>query len=481
MPVNNLENKSHNNFFPKRSVWLFCSKVIPVVTFFWVTILYSKRLSYSNYGSFQTIWMYINVLNTIVGFGVPSLILSTDLKFFKGFFAKNKRIIVSGYAALVIIVFILFILFSQQLPLSTRFIVIVCAIVQTISIIKEIVLIKAAKYRFVFTVSLLYSIAFLGWHYYMLRPNFGLNKLLIGIIAVAILKTVFLYSRRIGKYSSLTESSANKNFAGHWFFLGLNDLLGITSKWIDKIFLVYLLTSSEFALFFNGSFEIPLFGLLVSTIGMITILEMASFLNNKEKVSHVFSECFVLLSGFVFPLFFFLLLFNKELFYLFFSDKYNASIPIFIISIFILPVRINNYTTILQCYEKGNQIIIGSLLDIFIAFILMLLLYPIMGTEGIALSVVLATYIQALYYLHQSAKILQISIWRLVPIKNLLMRIFIIGSLYILLHLVLLNTSPLIRILVAGTITLLLVSAFLYLFIKKEKIYHEYSFEKGFR
>jgi hypothetical protein len=49
----------------------------------------------------------------------------------------------------------------------------------------------------------------------------------------------------------------------------------------------------------------------------------------------------------------------------------------------------------------------------------MISLYPIWSLKGIALSVVIATYIQAAYYIYYSGKALKVSVFELVPIKKL--------------------------------------------------------------
>ena len=81
----------------------------------------------------------------------------------------------------------------------------------------------------------------------------------------------------------------------------------------------------------------------------------------------------------------FLFIFREEIFSYVFKNKYNDSVPIFAISLFILPLRINNYSVILQCFSQGKKVMLGSLIDIIIAIILMIILYPIMGSRGIVL------------------------------------------------------------------------------------------------
>ena len=256
------------------------------------------------------------------------------------------------------------------------------------------------------------------------------------------------------KYQPVADE---KDFMKHWGYLGLNEVLGVISKWIDKIFLLYLLTTSEFAVFFNGAFEIPLFGLLISVAGSLMLIEFSGNIQLKDKILGLFRESFSMLSAIVFPLFFFLLFFRNDIFSLVFKDKYNASIPIFAISIFILPLQINNYSVILQCFSQGKKIMAGSIIDIVIALILMISLYPLMGSRGIVLSIVISTYCQALYYLWHSAKILNINFFRLFPIQKLVVKFLILLILYFIIFLLLRDSLIMMRFMIAAVFTTALV------------------------
>ncbi|MDQ2862933.1 MAG: polysaccharide biosynthesis C-terminal domain-containing protein, partial [Bacteroidota bacterium] len=250
-----------------------------------------------------------------------------------------------------------------------------------------------------------------------------------------------------------------KHFMKHWAYLGLNEVLGVISKWIDKIFLLYLLTASDFAVFFNGAFEIPLFGLLISVAASFMLIEFSGNLLAKDKILDIFKESFNMLSGIVFPLFFFLFFFREEIFSFAFKNKYGASVPIFAISILILPLRINNYSVILQCFSQGKKIMAGSLIDIIIALALMVILYPLMGSRGIVLSIVISTYCQVIYYLWHSAKILRVKVYNLLPVKNLVAKFLILLILYFIISFSINHFSIVLKLGIGTLITLLAVIA----------------------
>lgn len=419
---------------------------------FVISIIFSRNLDYNNYGKFQSVWMYTNILNVIISFGLSTIILSTNLNFLFSFIKNNRKKLSLFYSLLSVTALTVFFLFAKSFSISLKFLLIGFIIIQNITTISETLLIKRQGEKISFVINSIYSLLFFGWHIYILTSGYSLYNLIAGIMVISIVKWIIIVfvPKRREEYESAYDE---KNFLNHWKFLGLNEVLGVISKWIDKVFLLYLLTSADFAIFFNGSFEIPLFGLLISVMGSFLSIEISGSIVPPDKIKKLFRESFNALSSIVFPLFFFLLFFRKELFSLLFNDKYNASLPIFLISIFILPLRINNYSVILQCFSQGKKILLGSVIDISIAIILMLALYPIMGTRGIALAIVIATYCQVFFYLWHSAKILNIHFLQILPLQKLAVRLLLLFALYFALFYMLSGVGLEMKLLTATVIT----------------------------
>src|SRR5690606_10351781 len=107
-----------------------------------------------------------------------------------------------------------------------------------------------------------------------------------------------------------------------------------------------------------------------------------------------------LLSCIAYPVFFFLFFFRSEFITVVFSEKYVEAIPIFLCSVLILPVRAYSNTTILQNYHQGRIINAGVLLDYIVALAVIYPLYLWLGLAGIALSFVVSTYVQVIFYLY---------------------------------------------------------------------------------
>ena len=452
-----------------RSSWLFIARVMPTLVFIITTILYSRKLSYHDYGLFQSIWLYTNIIAVTLCFGIHNILLSTNLSAFFAYFNSNRSKIINFYFGLAVIVFSVFLLTAQIMSVTLRLLLIAFVLLQIVTIILEAILINIRKERIIFITNLFYSLIFFGWHFYLLfYSSFNLEWLVSGIIIIGAAR-IFIFFLN-AKNISFPQTNSKINLK-QWAFIGFNDVVGVFAKWIDKLILIYLITPTEFAIFFNGSIEIPVFGILISVIGSIMLVEIATKINLKNEVAKIFKESFLLLACIVFPFFWFLLFNRSELFFLAFGNKYDASIPIFLITLLIIPLRINHYGAVLQCYNKSNIVLIGSVLDILIALALMPILYYFLGVKGIALSIVISTYFQCFYYIIQSAKVLQIPVFQLVPIKSLLLQFLLMFIIYLILSYTTQSLELLTRLVIATLLTFVIITINLLIYFKKERLF----------
>lgn len=472
----NSVNQNYKSLIAQKSSYLFFGRALPVLVLFLITIIYSRRLSYEDYGKFQSVWIYTNIINVVISFGITSILLSSGLSSLFNFINRNKKIITGFYISLSIITLTLFFFYAKNFITSTKWLLILFIIIQNITTVAETLLIKNHKEKISSVINFFYSLLFFVWHYYVLINTYNLNNLITGIIIITFIKCIVIFFIK-GERDTIYTPTDDKIFFKHWVYLGVNDVLGVIARWVDKIFLLYLLSPADFALFFNGSFEIPLFGVMVSVVGSIMLIEISKNILFTEKTVSLFNNNFLLMSGIVFPLFFFLLFYNAELFSLLFKDKYNASIPIFIISIFILPLRINSYSVILQCYSRGDKIMFGSVMDLCIAMLLMLIMYPLLGTRGIALSIVIATYCQAFYYLFQSATVINKSIFDLIPVKFLVVNFTILLMIFAAVYFAMHNVGMYMK-LFAGLLTLIICIVFGVIYFFKKNSLKDYGIIK---
>jgi O-antigen/teichoic acid export membrane protein len=284
---------------------------------------------------------------------------------------------------------------------------------------------------------------------------------MIGLGATRLLLAIRLFLRVGGREEGVVAEAipdeTDPVYFHQWVFLSLNGVLESFSANIDNLFLAWLLSGAAFAVYFIGSYEIPLTGLLVSVAGTFINVQIRKYYLEDDSILRMFHTVCLIQSFLLFPLFFFLQIHSVVLFDLFFHGKYGESVGIFLISSCILPFRIANYTAILQNKMKGRLIISGSILGMIAKLLLCLLLYRWAGVKGVAAAVVIGTVIQMGYYLYHSAILLGVRIYRVLPLKSLLLY-FLASGIISLAEARLSSGLPVLQQLIAGAMTLLLLS-----------------------
>ena len=382
-----------------------------------VLMIYARQLSITDYAIYQSIWLYINVISVISLFGLPSFILSAGVSNIKIWIANNKKVFLF-YAILFNLVPIAYMLLvPSSFSLVTILLLLCLTVIQNCSIITESIAVKNEKEKMFLKTNILFSIFFLAAHLLILSINYSLQCLMMALIVIFFVKTILqLYFIVIVPNLEIISKKNGKQ----WLFLGLSDIFSVVFKWFDKWIILYFLTLREFAIYFNGSYEIPVFGLMAGVAGNIMLVEYCKPDKDLQiKTKALFENSATLLSGIVFPSFCFLLFYSNDFFTFVFSSKYIEAVPIFLISIFILPLRVTSFTAILQANRRTDIILKGAIIDLFVAIFLMTVFYPIYKTNGLALACVVSTYGQAAYYLWQTSKIIKKSIAYLFPFKKL--------------------------------------------------------------
>ena len=174
---------------------------------------------------------------------------------------------------------------------------------------------KKEKEKISFVINIFYALLFFGCHLFILLSHYSLSNLIICLCVLSILK-LFAIAAVPAQNESYEPVADEKHFLKHWGYLGLNEILGVISKWIDKVFLLYLLTASDFAVFFNGSFEIPLFGLLISVAGSFMLIEFSENIQLKNKIITLFKESLVCCLQLCFRCFFSFSFLGRKFFHL---------------------------------------------------------------------------------------------------------------------------------------------------------------------
>ena len=427
-------NSNAAAYLKEKLIPVSITKLLPVLFLFIITILFAQKLPKYDYGQFQTIYFFSFVLCVVLNFGISSLILSSNLYSVVFFIRKNKFKIVAFYSLLSLTIF--FVVYNiQNLNKVTALLLFLYILLQVVNNIIDAFLIKTNKTKVFVWLNFIYAILFLAIHLYFYFFAFSLNKLLVCLIILAALKVISACFIKL-KFENTTIEIEENLFLKDWVFIGTTITIGIVAMWLDKIYMQYLMTPEEFAVFFNGAIELPFLGIIIGAMETILLKNISSNVSNKLEAASLFKESIKILSNIAIPLFFCFLIMHQEAFSIILKDKYNESIPIFFIYIFLIPLRVTHFGVILQCYGKANIVTLGAVLDLILSFTLMVILYPKFSSKGVAIALVVSTYLQVVFYLWKSADVLKMKIRNLIPVnyflKLLISNALIFGILFLL-------------------------------------------------
>lgn len=400
--------------FGKRSSLLITSHFIKLAVQLLILYWYARMLSVEEYGRYQLLWLVSNIVSVFGLFGLPLVLLSYPISSIKKWIQTNPLLFSSFLLLLHAIPIVYLLLTTAALTTAIFWLIVVMALLQHVSIIAETIAIKERLEKRLLIVNILYQLLFFGVHAIGFYTGYELQALIMGLIIALILKIGALWVPFNQIFIQKTAASNDLKIGAQWLFLGLNDILGVLFKWVDKWFILLLVSVSQFAIYFNGSYGIPIYALMLSAVGSVMLVDMARN-KSKENIIRTLHHSGMLLSSVVFPSFAYLLFYHGELFTWLFSEKYKAAIPIFFVTLWVLPLRITHFTAALQVHQRTAIILKGSLYDLISALILMAILYPLAGLTGLALAFVLSTWMQGIYYAWHTAKVIQCSMSNLLP------------------------------------------------------------------
>ncbi|MBL7890888.1 MAG: oligosaccharide flippase family protein [Bacteroidia bacterium] len=408
----------------KNTISLLFSKLVPSLVLTIINIVYSRYLTKDDYGMYQTIFTYLNIFVVISTFGLTRYILS-----FGSLYQYRPLLRVKLLSVIFIITLLPIVLYLQftdsTLSVTSLTLFVILLLSQSLYLVQEANVLSFEKNKLLIFPNLIYALLLLACHILLLYIGYSIERCLLALIAVSVIRNVGVaYYIKNEVQISTYLSSIKEVDQLIWF--GINDVLQIMTKWIDKIILILLLSAADYAVYFNGTYEIPLIGMGLSAFQSIITARSAKADATNESNIALFGSSALFMSGILFPLFGICFFFAHEIILLLFGEKYVFSAELFAITSLLIPMRICNYTVLLQIKSKGNLILIGALLDFVVAVVLMFLFYPIWGLKGLALAIVIATYVQAAFYLFNIVFIYRSGWGTILPWLKLVLRFSIV-------------------------------------------------------
>lgn len=435
-----LQRAENSNTVIGNSFLIFLIRFFPSLAALVVVIVFSRYTSEDVYGSYQNFWVRLYLLSAVATLGIPAFLLTYTPQFTRYLFSTLKA---GHYIAIVlwmIAVAASFAFLHHATAGMPVYIAFLFFLLHCLNAISETLLIVARKFGLLLWVNVLYTIAFLALHYGVLTGSYDVESLFLYLL-LPVGGKLLITGLSSFSFTGVVELPGEQEYSktdirSLWLHIGIYDVLQRVFTWIDKFIISILFTASVSAMYFNGTYDIPFLPLLLGAVSSAALLQLASRGRKDDNPSAILVANLTarILSAVVFPLFFFLFYFREELFHVLLTIKYADSVPIFAVTVFIVPLRAYNFTSILQNRHKGRIINTGALLDIIVACALMYPLYQWLGLVGIALSFVISSYVQGAYYLHHTARVLHTNVAAIIPMVNWAVKLIGFGLLFIVIH-----------------------------------------------
>ncbi|MBS1782605.1 MAG: polysaccharide biosynthesis C-terminal domain-containing protein [Bacteroidetes bacterium] len=454
----------------KNAGYIFFTKLFPALGAVVVLVVYSRSLPSNEYGAYQDLWVKLLLIGTVAYAGLPITIITFSpdaIRFFWNKVSIRLRLALLGWCVLWAILF-------GYLSTVSLILGILLALMYVANAIQEALLMSAQKMKALVWINFFYGSYFILLHLYFLT-SFNLEVLMwwlaLGMLIRSALLSWIVFQHYIAVQIPKNQAEEWNNVWRLWLNLGLYDLLQTVMRYADKFVLGLFLSTSVFAIYFNGSqaADIPFLPYFLGAVSTSILLQLSSVEKGHSKALGIMLNTGIVLSDIVFPLFCFLLFFREELFSVVLSPKYLPSVQVFTVAIFSLPLRAYNYTTLLQHLHRGDLINRGALIDLFLVLCLVYPCYHLWGLPGVPLSFVIATYVQVGFYVYHIQRILHKPIASFLPLKNWMQKMIVMAILFYSLHYFVMQELHSMSVLIVGLV-FLFISVLFSFFLDRRKL-----------
>ncbi len=414
----------------RRAVWVTLGRLSNAVAILLVGVVLSRAMQPADYGQYQLAWVFLNLAIPLFLFGTP-LSISFFLAPLKG--ADRDRDAVQ-HVALICFLTALFALGAVGLwisggigpftipedvlailPLGTLIGsgMIACGFLEPILIVYGKHKILAASLLLFSALHL--SAALAGWFL-----GQSLWWIFVGLSCSVGLRVAWSYLLLFKLLGPGSVNLCRQRLAVQLKYVwpvGIRDGLGILSQFADKLIFASFFTSAQFALYFNGAWELPLVGIVVHSLLAILLpeLRVACRRGDMDQVATLMHFAARRVALLLFPATALGFLLAPQLTSFLFGEAYRASGDVFRVFILLLPLRVSIAGSVLLAANRARTVLLGSCADLVLAVVLGLALIPSLGTLGPAVALVASTFCQVCYYTWKVVEAMQRPLPEIMP------------------------------------------------------------------
>jgi O-antigen/teichoic acid export membrane protein len=239
-------------------------------------------------------------------------------------------------------------------------------------------------------------------------------------VALAV-ASVFTLSRTLGL--SATDDDLRRGLRSMLRYglpLTVVSVAGTIAYQFDRVVVGTSFSPQDFAIYALGAVEIPIVLLVGQAVTNVLIPALAKLWQANDRIGMIalWHLSIRKMGVILLPSFVFLMLMAEEVVRLLYGPGYDESVVVFRIYLFLIPLRVANWSIIPTAMGWTRLYAPGAILVVVNVAIALATVGPI-GLAGPALAAPVATAVTALYYVWRLRPVLETSITRLVPFRPL--------------------------------------------------------------
>lgn len=417
-----------------KAIFLIISKAIQCAGSLILGIVLVRLLTKADYGTYLQVMLICTTVSFVLAFGMPqsiyyflpqlepnrkkTFLLQTLLSLFiigliSSIICFLMRDYISGWMSnpsllklsLIFSAYLLFLLPDQCL---------------------EPTLISLGKTKLIAGINVIFSIAFIAFVLSPVLIGLDLAALFLSILIFYSLKFLFflIYVLKVLKSPKeiIYDFKAFKSQVRYSFPLGLSSMVGMLSNRIDQFMISFWFSPAAFAVFARGAFELPLVNILPYTLSNLLLPKYVELhkSNNQKELLRLWHESVRRTALIILPVFVLTFVVAEKLITLLFTSGYSGSVIIFRIYLFLLPLRLTAYGSILRAVGDTKSVLRASMLFLISNIILNIIFYKIFGFVGPAVATIVAMNLNILYYFTKIQRTFNLKFFEILPWKNIL-------------------------------------------------------------
>ena len=174
--------------------------------------------------------------------------------------------------------------------------------------------------------------------------------------------------------------------------LGAYGIIWVIRKDLDNYFVSYMYSPAEYAIYAIGWLEVPLISLFLESMLSVMVVRISALHQEGriEDIRNVLAQAINRLATVQFPIYAILLVAGRDLIVFFYTKRYEASAPIFYITITLIVLNVFIYDPVVRAYiELRKFILVVRILVLVALFIVLAPVIHHFGMIGAAVTAVL--------------------------------------------------------------------------------------------